>query len=104
VDDVRVYTSSIDTPGAVIFLDPYVEDDNGVGWGGLEGLKSVWSEGCRFDEGRSSVLTAILIQVGRRDAFRISTEIDEAVIENVSERGGRQREQTWTKDRGSSIV
>jgi hypothetical protein len=49
VDDERVYMYSIVTPGAVILLDPYVEDNNGVGWGGLEGLESVWSEGCRFD-------------------------------------------------------
>jgi hypothetical protein len=49
VDDERVYPYSIGTPGAVIFLDLYVEDDNGVGRVGLEGLKSVWSKKCRFD-------------------------------------------------------
>jgi hypothetical protein len=36
-------------------------------------------------------LTAIFIQVGGRDAFRICTAINEAVIESVSERGQVER-------------
>jgi hypothetical protein len=97
VDDERVYMYSIGT----VFLDTDVEDDDGVGWGGMEWLKSVWSEGCRFNEGRSSVLTAIFIQVGRRDVFRIGTTIDEAVIVSISK--GRQAERADT-DEGSRVL
>jgi hypothetical protein len=46
VDDEGVYVHAIVAPGGLMgFLHADMEEDNGVGWGGIEGLLGVWEDG-----------------------------------------------------------